>query len=179
MKLFEIADEPHIDLFIEWFISLTRSFPQKLWAVKEIWDAISWKIALAMRKGAKFDTISAEAMADTNLRHEILIQEPPKKADESPDKRTARSQAHKGKGGGRGQRRGQGGGGNGGGNGGYETPRKTKGRGGKRGRPWKDDDGWNNWDNDEGQNWDKRNQNYNRSTQGWTKKKGGRWNNGR
>ena len=92
MKLFQLADEPHIDQFIEWFIILIRKYPNKLWAVKEIWDTITWDIALAMRKGQKFATISVERMADPELRFEILNGNAPK---DSPTKRTPRSEAWK------------------------------------------------------------------------------------
>ena len=118
MKLFELADEPHIDGFIQWFCDLTRKYPNKLWAVKEIWDTITWNIALAMRAGTPFHQVAEDQMKDTDLRHEIMMKSPPK--EDPPDRRTPRSQEFKDKKGGRGGK-------------GGKTDQKKGGKGGRGG----------------------------------------------
>ena len=165
MKLFQLADEPHIDQFIDWYIILIRKYPHKLWAVKEIWDTITWDIALAMRKGQKFATISVERMSDPELRFEILTGNPPK---ESPTKRTTRSEAWKedkppGKGAGKGkggkkQKQGQ-----------DKIKKQGQGRGQKNKGQWQDNQK-DNW-NDNNDSWDKGQKNKGN----WDNK----WNNGR
>ena len=127
-----------------------------------------------MRSGVSFQTISVEKMADTDLRHEILTSSPP----ETPDRRTPRSQAHQKTGGKTGQGKGRDKDKK---NGGYDTPTKRPkggGKGGraKRDRSWDRDREYDSWNYEDGQNWGRKQQNWNN----WNKKqRGGRWGNGR
>ena len=93
LKLFEVGEEPEVDSFILWFITLVRKYPGKLWAVKDIWDRATWNIALRMQEGIKFGQAADEAMTDKELKDDCLSASPPK------GEQTNRSRAWQGKGG--------------------------------------------------------------------------------
>ena len=175
LKLFEVGEEPDVDAFILWFITLVRKHPGKLWAVKDIWDRATWDIALRMQSGIKFKEASQEAMENKELREDCLSATPPK------GERTPRSEAWKGgKGEGSPKKRGRGKGGQKGGSpkGGqgkkregqqqdkdYEGAKKHKG--GQYGQ-----DDWSEW---EDKNW--KDKQWKKGNDKW-KNKGGNWNRG-
>ena len=149
MKLFEVGEEPEVDMFIDWFITLVRKHPGKLWAVKDIWDRATWNIALRMQAGIKFKEAAQEAMDDKELKDDCLSASPPK------GDRTPRSEAWRGKGGkgeGSPRKRGRGQGGQGGDTKGGKAQKRGRGdqddkdQGRKRNRGGQDNyqDDWDN-----------------------------------
>ena len=63
--LIRLAHELDILSYTRWWSQLFRSKTNKIEALKIYWIEASWRLALALRQGQEFATVSAEIMEDT------------------------------------------------------------------------------------------------------------------
>ena len=68
----EMAAEPYICEYIEFFVKQTRLRPSKLDAVKKLWDSAGWRVALAMRSNASFREATAQVMQDSGFINDCI-----------------------------------------------------------------------------------------------------------
>ena len=78
-KLFEVGGEPHIDQYITWYTNNVRANPDKLWQLKELWEAAEWDISLKLRGGETFEKAMEHVMRDPQFKNDILNKKPPEK----------------------------------------------------------------------------------------------------
>lgn len=68
----EIASEPAINEWIDFFLRLIRSRPNKLDNTRKLWDMAGWRVALEMRSGGDFDRATRQVMDDAVFQNDIM-----------------------------------------------------------------------------------------------------------
>ena len=81
-KLFCVGSETDIDTYISWFTNNVRANSDRLWQLKDLWEAVEWDIALKLRSGESFEMAMKQILTDTQFKNDILGQSP-KKYDRS------------------------------------------------------------------------------------------------
>eukprot|EP00435_Cladocopium_sp_Y103_P031707 s148_g8.t1 len=76
--LIRIAHELDIIKYTRWWSQLFRSKTSKIEALKIYWIEASWRLALALRQGHDFASVSAEIMEDTAALQNALTKDLPK-----------------------------------------------------------------------------------------------------
>ena len=183
-KLFAIGNETDIDQYISWFNNNVRANNDKLWQLKELWEASEWAIALKMRTGETFGEAMKLVIHDIGFKNDILNRSPTKtkRTDRSKnwlqDKKDRKAdytaKDKDGNGGGKGARKDKDKGGKGG-KGGRSNKGGGGGKGGKGGRKNRDkkkDNWWQDKDEDAG-DWDNWYEDRNGKWENWGNQSGG------
>ena len=76
--LIRLAHELDIIKYTKWWSQLFRSKTNKIEALKIYWIEASWRLALALRQGNDFATVSSDIMEDTAALQTALTKDLPK-----------------------------------------------------------------------------------------------------
>ena len=94
MIFVELGPEDSVIKWTDWFMKLCRQHPKKTTALKSLWIHASWRVAMAMRTGSSFETITNTIMIDQpDLQEHYYMVEPPREREppSTPDRATRRS----------------------------------------------------------------------------------------
>ena len=106
--LFDMGNEADVNEYIEWFIRMCKDRKDRLFQVKALWLAASWRLATDMRQGSTFNAATQTLRSDTEWVQDRLGQArkgPAKGKSKGDDSRRQTSRGRgtsKGKGKGRG-----------------------------------------------------------------------------
>ena len=98
MIFVDLGTEESVIRWTDWFTKLCRQHPKKITALKSLWTHASWRVAMAMRTGSTFETITTTIMIDQPYlqEHFYLIEAPrEREPPPTPDRALRRSQEWK------------------------------------------------------------------------------------